>query len=130
MIQETGKIREFTDLNVWQEAHKLVLETYKVTRKFPKIEQYGLTSQIQRSVVSITSNIAEGFGRHSYKEKIQFYYLSHDSLTEFKNQLIIGRDLNYITKPEFDMINGQLIISHKLLQGLIRKSKTFLNPAS
>ena len=130
MIQDSGKITEFTDLSSWKEAHKLVLAIYKLTSKFPKNEQFGLTSQIQRSAVSITSNIAEGFGRRTFKEKIQFYYQAHGSLTEFKNQLLIARDLSYISSEEFDTINQQLITAHKLLQGLIRKSKTFLNPES
>ncbi|MEI8249413.1 MAG: four helix bundle protein [Candidatus Taylorbacteria bacterium] len=130
MIQDSGRIKEFTDLTAWQEAHKLVLGIYRLTKKFPQSEQYALTSQMQRSAISITSNIAEGFGRQSYREKIQFYYISHGSLTELKNQILIARDLHYLIEKEFDIINEQLIISHKLLQGLIKKSKTFLNPES
>jgi len=69
------KILVFTDLLVWQKAHELVLEIYKLTNTFPKSEIFGLTSQLRRASVSITSNIAEGFGRHSFAEKIQFYFL-------------------------------------------------------
>ncbi len=72
MIQES-KIKEFTDLLVWQEAHTLVLLVYAATRTFPKEELFGLTSQMRRAAVSITSNIAEGFGRHGYREKIHFF---------------------------------------------------------
>ena len=86
MNHEPNKIREFTDLIVWQETHKLVLLVYKTTKYFPKEEVFALTSQMRRSAVSIPSNIAEGFGRHSYKEKVQFYYLAHGSLLELKNQ--------------------------------------------
>jgi len=68
--KQTVKIKEFTDLQTWQESHKLVLEIYKCSRKFPREEIFGLTSQMQRSAVSITSNIAEGFGRHGYREKV------------------------------------------------------------
>lgn len=83
-----NKIREFTDLKVWQEGHKLVLIIYKLTNEFPKEERYSLIDQLRRCVISITSNIAEGFGRHSYKEKIQFYYQSQGSLTELKTKFI------------------------------------------
>lgn len=127
MIQETEtRIREFTDLKVWQEAHKLVLLVYNETKNFPKDELFGLVSQIRRASVSITSNIAEGFGRQGYKEKVQFYYMSQGSLTELKNQLFIAIDLNYITEKNFDKIMIQLQTTHKLLQGLIKKTKTFV----
>ena len=87
-MKNNPKIKSFTDLQVWQEGHKLVLLIYKVTKKFPKEELFGLTNQIKRAGVSITSNIAEGFSRQSYKEKLQFYYMSLGSLTEIQNQLL------------------------------------------
>jgi four helix bundle protein len=127
MIQESNKIKEFTDLISWKEAHKGVLMIYKICKEFPKNETFGLTSQMQRSAVSITSNIAEGFGRQGLKEKIQFYYLAQGSLTELKNQLIIARDVDYISNELFITILQQLNIAHRLLQGLITKSKLFLN---
>ena len=65
-------IKDFTDLNTWKISHDLVLSIYKLSERFPKSEKFWLTSQIQRASVSITSNIAEGFGRQSYKEKVQF----------------------------------------------------------
>ncbi len=128
MIQEVEpkKIKEFTDLNAWRENHNLVLEIYTISKLFPKEELFGLTSQMRRAAVSITSNIAEGFGRHGYKEKIQFYYLAQGSLTELKNQLILVRDIRYITTQTFEKIIAQMNIAHQLLQGLISKSKTFL----
>ena len=129
-LEQEKRIKDFTDLEVWKNAHTLVLSVYKLTSKLPKSETFGLISQMQRASVSITSNIAEGFGRQSFKEKIQFYYLAHGSLTELKNQLIICRDLSYISNSDFDKIQNNLITSQKILQGLIRKSKTFLNPKS
>src|SRR3990167_241538 len=81
------KIQVFTDLNVWREAHKLVLEIYKLTQKFPEGEKFGLTIQLRRAAISITSNIAEGFSRKTDKEKIQFYRMSLGSLMEVQNQL-------------------------------------------
>jgi len=79
---QTKKIQSFTQLNVWKEAHKLVLLIYKTTDNFPKKETYSLTDQMRRCAISITSNIAEGFSRQSKKEKLQFYYVSKGSLTE------------------------------------------------
>jgi len=95
------KISSFTDLNTWKEAHKLVLQIYILTKKFPKEEAYSLTDQIRRCTVSISSNIAEGFSRQSKKEKLQFYYTSKGSLTELQNQILIARDVGYINKEEF-----------------------------
>lgn len=121
-----GKIREFTDLKVWQEAHKLIILIYKETKNFPREEIFSLTNQMRRASISISSNIAEGFGRQSYKEKIQFYYLAHGSLVELKNQLFIARDISYMTMLIFDNLTKQVAQVQKLLQGLISKSKTFL----
>ena len=91
-----NKITSFTDLAVWREGHKLVLAVYKLTRNFPEFEKFGLANQIQRAVISITSNIAEGFSRKNKKEKTQFFYTALGSLTEVQNQLLIARDLGYI----------------------------------
>ncbi len=120
------KIREFTDLNVWKEGHKLVIMIYKITDKFPR-KEFSLMDQMKRAAVSITSNIAEGFGRQGFREKIQFYYLAQGSLTELKNQTLIAKDVNLITNNDVVSLNNQLSLVHKLLQGLITKSKTFIN---
>jgi len=129
MIQDSGftnKIKEFTDLKAWQEGHILVIRIYKITKTFPKEETYSLIDQMRRAATSITSNIAEGFGRHSYKEKIQFYYLAQGSLVELKNQLFIARDVGYLNNEQFKFLFDQTALTHKLLQGLIKKSKSFL----
>lgn len=121
------KIKTFTDLKVWQKAHALVLEIYKITKEFPKEEIFALSSQMKRCSVSITSNIAEGFGRQGYKEKIQFYYLAQGSLTELKNQLLIAKDIGYLENDAFNKIAEETNEVHKLLQGFIKKSKEILN---
>lgn len=127
---KSEKIKEFTDLIVWREGHKLVLYVYIATEKFPKKEIFSLISQMRRCVVSITSNIAEGFGRQTYKEKIQFYYLAQGSLTELKNQLIIAKDVGYLDEKNYLKLKDQADITHRLLQGLIKSSKIFLNRKS
>lgn len=124
------KIRSFTDLTTWQEGHKLVIMVYKITKKFPREETYSLIDQMRRASTSITSNIAEGFGRHSYKEKIQFYYLAQGSLTELKNQILIAKAVEYLAVEDASPLISQANYTHQLLQGLIRKSKSFLNPNS
>lgn len=88
-------IRKFEDLTAWQKAHHLTLKIYKLTQSFPAEEKFGLTSQIRRAAVSIPSNIAEGFTRHSNTEKIQFYNIAEASTEEVRYQLILSNDLNY-----------------------------------
>src|SRR3989338_11671825 len=121
--KEMPKIKDFTDLLAWQEGHKLVLLIYKLTKVFPREEIFGLSSQMRRAAISITSNIAEGFGRHGYKEKIQFYYLAHGSLTELKNQIFAARDTDLMSQSDAESLLEQLRTTHQLLQGLIKKSK-------
>ena len=125
-----GKIQSFTDLKVWQEGHILVVMTYKITRKFPKEETYSLTDQARRAASSITANIAEGFGRHSYKEKLQFYYLAQGSLTELKNSILIAKDVGYLDSKDFNSLTDQANLTHQILQGFIRSTKTFVNHKS
>ena len=126
-LTKNKTITSFTGLNAWKEGHALILNLYAITQKFPKDEIFCLTNQIRRAGISITSNIAEGFSRQSYKEKIQFYYISLGSLTEIQNQLLIAKDLQYISEKKFQDISNQTITISKLLNGLIKKSKTFLN---
>ena len=120
------KIQTFTDLIVWKEGHTLVLMVYKITKTFPKEEIYSLTNQMRRSAISITSNIAEGFGRKSYKEKLQFYYQSIGSLTELYNQVIIAHDVNYLNDKEYNAFEKQLLIVYKLLNAFIVKTKSYI----
>lgn len=130
MNKPPTKITKFTDLKAWQEGHKLVIQIYKTTSKFPQKETYALSNQMQRCSTSITSNIAEGFGRRSYKEKLQFYYQAQGSLTELKNQLLIARDVGYLKTDLFNQLAIQSNIAHQLLQGLITKTRSFVNHKS
>lgn len=118
--KKQGSIKDFTDLVAWQEAHKLALETYKITKTFPSDEKFGLISQMRRAAVSITSNIAEGFGRQNPGEKIQFYAMAQASDSELKNQLILSKDLGYITEKSAIACIGQSVSVHKILTALIR----------
>lgn len=127
MNQESWKIKSFTDLNSWKEGHKLVLEIYKISGKFPKEEQFGLVNQLRRAAVSITSNLAEGFSRNSYREKSQFYSVALGSTTEVQNQILIAKDIGYINDKEFRGIAEQTVVVNKLINGLIKKSRLMIH---
>lgn len=125
MKHDHVKIKNFTDLNAWKEAHALVLEVYRLTKNFPKEEQFGLSTQLRRAAISITSNIAEGFSRSSLKEKIQFYSISLGSLTEVENQLLAAKDLGYL--PDANSVTEQqIILANKLINGLIKKTRSWV----
>lgn len=116
-------IKFFTELKVWQEGHSLVLDIYSATKKFPKQENYGLTSQIRRAAVSVTSNIAKGFKRETHKDKLHFYIMAHGSLSEVQNQLIIARDVFYITDDHFSAMFKKSDFVDRLLTGFIKSTK-------
>ncbi len=128
MSHESGikKIKSFTDLSAWRESHKLVLIIYVLTKNFPKEEVFGLINQLRRAGVSITSNIAEGFSRNFYKEKVQFYYTSLGSITEVQNQLLIAKDVGYVSLEDFNKCASLTIIANKIINGLIKRSKTMI----
>jgi len=124
---QNRKIEKFTDLVAWKESHKLVLEIYKITERFPKNEMFGLSNQMRRCSVSIVSNIAEGFSRATFKDKNQFLQMALGSVTELQSQLIISRDLKYINTDEFKKIADKTVLSHKLINGLIKGNKNKIN---
>lgn len=118
------KIQSFTQLDAWKVSHALVLEIYKYTDKFPVGERFGLTNQLRRAVVSITSNIAEGFSRRTSLDKNRFYNTSLGSIAEVQNQILIARDLGYINQSSFKMLADISVHSRKLLYGLLKSSQT------
>ena len=106
--------RNFQDLVVWQKAHELVLDVYRLTRSFPKEETYGLTSQLRRSAVSIAANIAEGFKKKGRNDKIRFLNIAQGSLEETRYYLILSRDLHYgETAPTLE----KLVEVSRMLEG-------------
>ncbi|MDD2730760.1 MAG: four helix bundle protein [Candidatus Portnoybacteria bacterium] len=120
MEESKNKIKSFTDLFAWQKGHELVVTIYEKTDKFPNKEIFGLTNQMRRAAISITSNIAEGFSRNTSKDKYQFYSIAQGSLTELQNQLLISRDVGYLSKELFEELMEQTIIVNKLIYGLKR----------
>lgn len=124
MSEDRVKIKVFTDLNAWKEAHRLVLAVYGETKAFPKEELFGLSSQLRRAAVSITSCLAEGFSRSSWKDKRHFYSMALGSLTEVQNQLLIAKDLSYIVPEKYVDLHGLTVVVHKLINGLIKSAST------
>ena len=116
-------IKSFTDLDAWKESHKLVIMVYKITKQFPKDELFGLTNQIRRSVVSISSNIAEGFSRGTFKDKSNFYSIALGSLTETQNHLLIARDVGYINNDHFKKLADQTVKVSKICHGLLKSTR-------
>lgn len=108
----------FFDLRVYKESKALVKEVYKLLQKFPKYEVYALGDQLRRSVVSVPSNIAEGSGRFSMKEKMRFIEIAYGSLAESLCQLDIAHDLEYITDEEFENEQDRINTIGKQLSGL------------
>ena len=101
----------------------VVTEIYRFTEKFPKTEIYGLVSQMRRSAVSIPSNIAEGYGRRSHKEYLQFYSIAYGSALELETQLIISKDLNFVSEEGFTDIEDLLREVVKMLYVMVYKRK-------
>ena len=114
-------IKSFTNLIVWQKSHALIIGLYSKLQLFPKEEIYGLTSQMKRCSVSVSSNIAEGFVRKSKREKVNFYYIALGSITELQNQLLIARDLKFITNEVFKKLANDTIEISKMLNTLIKR---------
>lgn len=118
-----GQIKSFTELPAWQEGHRLILDIFQAAKSFPATETYGLTSQIKRSALSITSNIAEGFGRKAFKEKIQFYSFALKSVREIQNYILVAKDLGYLDQVAFDKIAAQSAVVNKLSSELAHGGK-------
>jgi len=110
----------YTELEVWKHARELASNIYEITTAFPKTEQFGLTSQMRRSVVSIPSNIAEGCGRQHKKETIHFLSFARSSLYELETQLYISKDLDYITEDKLSFCLSKIENLGKLVNGFIR----------
>lgn len=108
MSKETA-LKSFRQLEIWRLSHQLVIIVYRFTKAFPAFEKFSLTNQLLGAVVSIPANIAEGYGRRSNKEFIQFLYISLGSLEEVRYYLILSTDLGYILREQAD--NAELLIN-------------------
>ena len=118
---ENSTVGSYEDLRVWRRAMDLVLCVYRCTNFFPKQEAYGLTSQMRRSAVSVPSNIAEGKGRYSRKELLQFLFHARGSLLELRTQITIAKELGFLRDPEGQILIGNADEVGRLLNGLINR---------
>ena len=116
-----GEIKTFRDLTVWQKSMALLTRLYRETNGFPTDEKFGLVSQIRRSAVSIPSNIAEGFGRHATNDYLRFLQISMGSLFELETQIEISRNLGYLNKDEFEILDSSCREIERMLSSLIQK---------
>ncbi len=114
---------EYTELEVCKESRIFVNSLYEITKKFPKEELYGLTNQMKRSAVSISSNIAEGCGRRTSADTIQFLHVSRGSLYELETQLYLALDQNYFEVKEHEILVVQISKCKKLLNRFINYYK-------
>ena len=113
-------MRNFHELTVWQKSHQLILKIYLTTRNFPKEEVYGLISQMRRSSSSIPTNIAEGCGRNSNPEMKRFLTISTGSTSELEYQLLLARDLNYISEINYKELSDLSIEIRKMIYSFIK----------
>ncbi|GAI36548.1 unnamed protein product, partial [marine sediment metagenome] len=113
MKLETGRpkgdpMSDYKKLKVWEDAHKFTIDIYNITKKFPNNEQYGLTSQIRRSSSSIPTNIVEGCGQLDNGNLIRFLGIAKGSAFETEYQLLLSKDLNYITNDEYKLLLAKI----------------------
>ena len=117
------QIKDFKELIVWQKSMKLAAEVYRITKKLPKDELFGLTNQLRRAAVSIPSNIAEGNGRDSTKEYLRFLYIARGSRSEVETQLLLCVELGYLQESDIEFVLGLSTEVAKMLNTIISKFK-------
>lgn len=117
------KVKSFKELDVWKKGIEIVDMVYKITDDFPKEEKFGLATHIQRTAVSIPSNIAEGFARQHTKEFIQFCHVALGSCAELETQLIIASRRNYLPSEDFHKLEDHIDHTSRMLMNLIKSLK-------
>jgi four helix bundle protein len=127
---EAIDVRGYQDLKVWQLGIEISLTIYRITDHFPQREVYGLSSQLRRAAVSISSNIAEGHSRGATKDLIRFLAIARGSVAELETQLIIARRLEYLPAPQFDKLMSMLDEESRMLAGLRRSLQTKLRKSN
>lgn len=114
-------MRDFRKQHVWEKAHHLTLEIYKVTAKFPKHELYGLISQIRRSSSSVAANIAEGCGRDSDAEFARFLRYAGGSASETEYHLLLSKDLGFLSLSDYEPLAAEVVEIKRMLTSFIKK---------
>jgi len=129
-LEAHRKVKDFTDLQVWALARELRKKVYSLSNKFPPDEKFGLTTQLRRAAVSITANIAEGFGRYSYQENVQFCRVARGSAFEVRDHLIAAEDEGFISQNERHEVDALAQRVVQTLNGYIRATKERLTTKS
>ena len=111
---------DYRSLSVWKQAHSFALKIYISTRQFPDSERFGLTAQLRRASVSVVSNIAEGSGRRADREQARFLKIALSSNCEVECQLLLSRDVGYLTSSDWEILDDQCREIGRMLSGLIR----------
>ena len=119
------KISSFEQLIVWQKSAELAQAIYSITKSFPSSEKFSLTDQIQRSAVSVSANIAEGFGRSSISEKSHYYVIAYGSLLETKSHLLIANKIGYIDEADLDNTLSLILDIQKLITASRRSIRNY-----
>jgi len=117
-------MKNFRNMKVWEKAHKLTIETYKVTKNYPKDELYGITSQMRRSSASIPTNIAEGCGRLTDPDFARFLTIAMGNAKELEYQFILSKDLEYINQKDYEILDSNVNEIKKMLVGLHKALST------
>ncbi|MDD3089231.1 MAG: four helix bundle protein [Candidatus Omnitrophica bacterium] len=117
------KIKDYKDLDIWKKGVEIADKVYDITEKFPNKEMYGISVQLRRSAVSISSNVAEGFARQYAKEYKQFLFIALGSCAELETQLIISEKRKYLSGEELIALRGEIDHESKMLMSLIKKLK-------
>jgi four helix bundle protein len=115
-----NKIQNFYDLDAWKMAHLLALDIYKISENFSNRERYGITDQLRRAGSSVSANIAEGFERYHFKDKIRFYYQARGSVAEVQNFLLLAKDLNMISMDICKDLGEKANNVRQSINGLVR----------
>ena len=124
IVREGGdvdKIRSFKQLRIWNKGIEIVEDVYRLTRGFPREEQYGLISQMRRAAVSIPSNIAEGFKRFHAKEYSQFLHITLGSAAELETETIIARKLGFLDETQLNILADKIDQLSKMTSALLKK---------
>lgn len=117
------KLRTYKDLIAWQKSYKLCLDIFEATKLFPRSELFALTNQIKKSALSIPSNIAEGYTRQSTQDYLRFLNIAYSSLAELETQILLAKDLKYITKDTYTQIKQLHEEVQRIMYGLIKSLK-------
>lgn len=114
-------MKDYKKLNVWHKAHENVLNVYRLTKNFPKEEQFGLISQLRRAIISVANNIVEGCGKHTEKDFVNFLQIALGSCQESEYLLMLSFELEYLKKSDYDKISSQVGEVKAMLISLIKK---------